>query len=138
MAGLPLLRWADYEAETEAFDAERTSGIAEGVPEYRKELKKGGGLNRKIATWGERCEKHPDHKGVVTYSMIQARMQEEIDELRKALKLQTRLFKAEQIKVEKIEGWLKYLWKWRNIYLKSGSPDVEQEISDYIKAMEGK
>lgn len=37
---------------------------------------------RHIDTWRERCDKHPDHNGVVTHDMIQARMQEEIDELR--------------------------------------------------------
>lgn len=35
-----------------------------------------------IKTWNERCEEHPDHNGIVTHEMIQARMQEEIDELR--------------------------------------------------------
>jgi len=38
-----------------------------------------------IKTWNERCEDHPDHNGIVTERMIQARMQEEIDELRAAL-----------------------------------------------------
>jgi hypothetical protein len=39
----------------------------------------------KIKTWNERCEeKHADGQ-CVTHSMIQARMQEEIDELRAAL-----------------------------------------------------
>ena len=35
-----------------------------------------------IKTWNERCEDHPDHNGIVSEAMIQARMQEEIDELR--------------------------------------------------------
>lgn len=36
-----------------------------------------------IKTWSERCEIHPDHQqGMVTHTMIAARMQEEIDELR--------------------------------------------------------
>jgi len=35
-----------------------------------------------IKTWQQRCEEHPDHNGIVTDGMIQARMQEEIDELR--------------------------------------------------------
>ena len=38
-----------------------------------------------IKTWNERCEDHPDHNGIVSDGMIQARMQEEIDELRDAL-----------------------------------------------------
>ena len=39
-----------------------------------------------IKTWSERCEEHPDHQhGMISNSMIQARMQEEIDELRQAL-----------------------------------------------------
>ena len=41
---------------------------------------------KRIKTWYERCEEHPDHQhGMVSKSMIQARMQEEIDELRQAL-----------------------------------------------------
>ena len=38
-----------------------------------------------IKTWRQRCEEHPDHNGIVNEGMIQARMQEEIDELRAAL-----------------------------------------------------
>ena len=38
-----------------------------------------------IKTWRQRCEEHPDHDGIVSEGMIQARMQEEIDELRNAL-----------------------------------------------------
>jgi len=39
-----------------------------------------------IKTWQERCEIHPDHQtGMITYQMIQNRMQEEIDDLRDAL-----------------------------------------------------
>ena len=37
-------------------------------------------------TWNERCEDHPDHQtGMISSGMIQARMQEEIDDLRAAL-----------------------------------------------------
>ena len=40
----------------------------------------------KILTWIERCEKHPDHQsGMATNGMIQMRMLEEIEELRKEL-----------------------------------------------------
>ena len=35
-----------------------------------------------IKTWRQRCEEHPDHNGIVSDGMIQARMQDEIDELR--------------------------------------------------------
>ncbi len=38
---------------------------------------------RYIETWDERAKKHPDHDGVVTNAMIQERMQEEIDDLRR-------------------------------------------------------
>ena len=38
-----------------------------------------------IKTWRQRCEEHPDHDGIVSDGMIQARMQEEIDELRTAM-----------------------------------------------------
>jgi len=38
---------------------------------------------KKILTWQERCEMHPDHQdGMVTSTMIDQRMQEEIEELR--------------------------------------------------------
>lgn len=37
----------------------------------------------KIKTWTERCNDHPDHQtGMISHSMIQARMQEEIEDLR--------------------------------------------------------
>ena len=44
-----------------------------------------------IKEFNERCEEHPDHQtGMISYGMIQQRLQEEIDELReyieKALK----------------------------------------------------
>jgi len=43
-------------------------------------------VNRVIKTWHERCEEHPDHQErIISERMIQARMQEEIDELRQAL-----------------------------------------------------
>ena len=42
-----------------------------------------------IKTWRQRCEEHPDHNGIVSEGMIQARMQEEIDELRDAIKSPT-------------------------------------------------
>ena len=38
---------------------------------------------RHIDTWQERCNKNKSHDGIVTSVMIQARMQEEIDELRR-------------------------------------------------------
>ena len=42
-----------------------------------------------IKTWVERCDEHPDHKsGMVSNGMIQARMQEEINDLREALAIQ--------------------------------------------------
>jgi hypothetical protein len=42
---------------------------------------------KRIKTWRERCEEHPDHQtGMISERMIQERMQEEIDELRQTLK----------------------------------------------------
>ena len=36
-----------------------------------------------IKTWVERCNDHPDHQtGMISHSMIQTRMQEEIEDLR--------------------------------------------------------
>lgn len=44
---------------------------------------------KKIPTWQDRCEVHPDHQmGMITYQMIQDRMQEEIDELREFIEQQ--------------------------------------------------
>jgi len=43
-----------------------------------------------IKTWQQRCEEHPDHNGIVSESMIRARMQEEIDELRAAIEQEPR------------------------------------------------
>jgi hypothetical protein len=38
---------------------------------------------KKILTWKERCEVHPDHQNkIIMSTMIEQRMQEEIDELR--------------------------------------------------------
>ena len=40
-----------------------------------------------VPTWTERCNQHPDHQsGMVSHGMIQARMQEEIDDLRAEIK----------------------------------------------------
>lgn len=49
-----------------------------------------------IKTWQQRCEEHPDHNGIVSDEMIQARMQEEIDELRAAI---------EQIQAQEPRQW---------------------------------
>lgn len=57
-----------------------------------------------IKTWQERCEAHPDHDGIVSEGMIQARMQEEIDELRNAL---------EQA-LEALELWEENLGSYKN------------------------
>jgi len=54
---------------------------------------------KRIRTWNERCEAHPDHDGtVITSDMIRLRMQEEIDELRAALaeEFMQRLTEAQQ------------------------------------------
>ena len=41
---------------------------------------------KRIKTWRERCEEHPDHQqGMISERMIQERMQEEIEDLRAAL-----------------------------------------------------
>ena len=41
---------------------------------------------KRIKTWNERCEEHPDHQErIISQRMIQERIQEEIDELRQAL-----------------------------------------------------
>ena len=57
-----------------------------------------------IKTWSERCEEHPDHQErIITERMIQARMQEEIDELRQALEEKKEPFEYWNA----VEGWVK-------------------------------
>lgn len=57
----------------------------------------------RIRTWQQRCEEHPDHNGIVSEGMIQARMQEEIDELRDALEqTQTKTAPAQGGLAEKV------------------------------------
>ena len=38
-----------------------------------------------IKTWQRRCEEDPAHDGIVTHAMIEAKMQDEIEDLRAAL-----------------------------------------------------
>lgn len=53
-------------------------------------------MGKNVKTWGERCDTHPDHQtGMISQRMIQARMQEEIDELRQALEEWVELTKEE-------------------------------------------
>jgi hypothetical protein len=57
-----------------------------------------------IKTWHERCEEHPDHQErIISERMIQARMQEEIDELRQALETNQEPFEYWSV----AEGWVK-------------------------------
>ena len=57
-----------------------------------------------IKTWHERCEEHPDHQErIISERMIQARMQEEIDELRQALETNQEPFEYWNA----VEGWVK-------------------------------
>jgi hypothetical protein len=59
---------------------------------------------KRIKTWSERCEEHPDHQErIITERMIQARMQEEIDELRQALEEKKEPFEYWNA----VEGWVK-------------------------------
>jgi hypothetical protein len=75
-----------------------------------------------IKTWQERCDEHPDHQtGMVSDTMIMARMQEEIDDLRAALTEQEQepvawmlidsvgdeddIYYAEPVQAELPEGW---------------------------------
>lgn len=54
-----------------------------------------------IKTWQQRCEEHPDHEGIVSYGMVQARMQEEIDDLREALEEVEELREALKAELER-------------------------------------
>ena len=68
-------------AKTPADGPEYERGFVEGM-QRQMQLH----VNRVIKTWNERCEEHPDHQErIISERMIQARMQEEIDELRQAL-----------------------------------------------------
>lgn len=74
-----------------------------------------------IKTWQQRCEEHPDHNGIVSEGMIQARMQEEIDELRAALKQRQWQGLTEAEKV--------------NVAIKCGCADVAwMDFADAIEA----
>ena len=43
-----------------------------------------------VSTWVDRAEQHPDHNGIVSHGMICARMQEEIDALRDAIRARSK------------------------------------------------
>ena len=58
-----------------------------------------------IKTWRQRCEEHPDHDGIVSEGMIQARMQEEIDELRAAIKSSTGIWWHEPVAQMNYRKW---------------------------------
>lgn len=88
--GLIFVRCLDcgIQGKSFAYDWER-----DDVMRARKEVREVAGkywntraqpkIMTEIKTWSQRCEEHPDHQsGMVTHQMIQARMQEEIDELR--------------------------------------------------------
>lgn len=56
-----------------------------------------------IKTWVERCDEHPDHQsGMVSNGMIQARMQEEIDDLREEIERLTSELKKARTEVENL------------------------------------
>jgi hypothetical protein len=59
-----------------------------------------------IKTWVERCDEHPDHQsGMVSNGMIQARMQEEIDDLREENERMHACFKNLALKLRRgLEG----------------------------------
>lgn len=56
-----------------------------------------------IKTWNQRCEEHPDHQDrIVTHSMIDARKQEEIDELRADNTHLRNSLEGEQVSIAKL------------------------------------
>ncbi len=61
---------------------------------------------KRIKTWYERCEEHPDHQErIITERMIQERMQEEIDELRQALETEPEALRlADALDAEFVQG----------------------------------
>lgn len=61
----------------------------------------------KIKTWTERCDDHPDHQtGMISHSMIQARMQEEIEDLRAEVeKLRAALMEISQYETNAPAGF---------------------------------
>ena len=62
-----------------------------------------------IKTWRQRCEEHPDHDGIVSEAMIHARMQEEIDELRAAIKKRGKWHNLTDEDRDEILSWVE--WK---------------------------
>jgi hypothetical protein len=59
---------------------------------------------KRIKTWHDRCEEHPDHQErIISERMIQARMQEEIDELRQALETEREWVGLTEREVELID-----------------------------------
>ena len=53
-----------------------------------------------IKEFNERCEEHPDHQtGMISYGMIQQRLQEEIDELREYIEQRTWVWLTDEQKV---------------------------------------
>ena len=54
-----------------------------------------------IKTWQQRCQEDPAHDGIVTRSMIQAKMCAEIDDLRAALATEP----SREPTQEQVEAW---------------------------------
>ena len=74
--GGPIVTVYPHKVATEA-----AAPLRERLAQPEQEL-----VMKRIKTWSERCEEHPDHQqGMISEGMIRARMQEEIDELRQAL-----------------------------------------------------
>ena len=68
-----------------------------------------------IKTWSERCEEHPDHQhGMISKSMIQARMQEEIDELRQALGTKREWVGLTDEEIQEVVS--KKWWDWEDAF----------------------
>ena len=70
-----------YPHMQKGYTVDAITALSERLAQPEQEL-----VMKRIKTWSERCEEHPDHQqGMISEGMIRARMQEEIDELRQAL-----------------------------------------------------
>ena len=81
-----------------------------------------------IKTWRQRCEEHPDHNGIVSEGMIQARMQEEIDELRDAIKSPTGTWWHEPVSQMGYRQWQGLTDDEREQFRQWAHPDIIEAI----------
>ena len=102
-----------------------------------------------IKDFYERCDKHPDHQnGMISYRMIERRLQEEIEELRQYIEQREQSLQKpvawmtineygeeDDIHYENPEGHLLDGWTYKPLY--THPPTVQPEPLEYWNAVEG-